>query len=235
MLSSNLLALAITFILALIWLRINDFMAHQGWVSSDLSRKLIHIGTGPLFVLCWLLFNNQGSARFLAACVPLAITFQFILVGAGLWKDPDAVKAMSRSGERSEILRGPLFYGIVFVVLTIIFWKESPIGIIALMLLCGGDGFADVIGTRLRSGKLPWSKRKSWMGTIAMFVGGVAFSLIILEVFILAGVFQGPLANYLLPVIVIAAVGTLVESLPLADLDNITVPITAVALGLLFF
>jgi phytol kinase len=73
------------------------------------------------------------------------------------------------------------------------------------------------------------------MGTIAMFVGGVAFSLIILEVFILAGVFQGPLANYLLPVIVIAAVGTLVESLPLADLDNITVPITAVALGLLFF
>ena len=105
MLSNNWLALIITFIAALSWLRLNDFAAHRNWISSDLSRKIIHIGTGPIFVLCWLLFNDSHSARYLAAVVPLAITLQFLLVGTGVIKDESAVKAMSRSGDPREILR----------------------------------------------------------------------------------------------------------------------------------
>ncbi len=74
MLKNNILALGITLVIALLWLRINDFFAHKGWVSSSISRKIIHIGTGPIFVLCWLLFNDAPSARYLAAIVPLGIT-----------------------------------------------------------------------------------------------------------------------------------------------------------------
>jgi hypothetical protein len=69
MLNNNLLALVITFVVALIWLRLNDFLAHRGLVESHLSRKLIHIGTGPIFVLCWLLFNENPINRFLAALI----------------------------------------------------------------------------------------------------------------------------------------------------------------------
>ena len=112
---NNWIALIITFVLALGWLRLMDFFASRGWIESKLSRKIIHIGTGPIFVLCWLLFNNNPDARWLASLVPFAITVQFAFVGAGIIKDESAVQAMSRSGKREEILRGPLFYGLVFV------------------------------------------------------------------------------------------------------------------------
>jgi len=150
-LNNNFVALAITLVIALFWLRINDYFAHKGWVTSKTSRKIIHIGTGPIFVLCWLLFNFSKFAPFIAAVVPLGITLQFALVGSGVIKDPSAVEAMSRSGDRKEILKGPLFYGLVFVLLTIIFWRNSAVGIVALMILCGGDVDLNKSASRLLS------------------------------------------------------------------------------------
>ncbi len=235
MLNSNLLALVITFAVALAWLRLNDFAADRGWISSDLSRKIIHMGTGPLFVLCWLLFTDTPSARYLAALVPLAITGQFFLVGSGILQDESAVKAMSRTGDRREILRGPLYYGIVFVVLTILFWTHSPTGMVALMLMCGGDGLADILGRRMGKVKLPWSRSKSVAGSIGMFIGGFVFSQLVLGVYVAAGYFSGPWLRYLSALLAIALAGTLVESLPFKDVDNITVTLTAVVLGYFLF
>ena len=225
------LALVLTFVIALAWLRLMDFAAHRGWIESRLSRKLIHIGTGPIFVLCWLMFPEIWYARWLAALVPLLITAQFALVGLGVMKDEASVKAMSRTGDRREILRGPLFYGIVFVVMTLVYWKDSPIGMTALMLMCGGDGLAEIMGRGLKSPKLPWNKDKSWAGSLGMFLGGWALAAFILSLFVLAGIFVGPFTGYLLPITLIALAGTLVESLPLKDVDNITVTLAAVALG----
>ncbi len=230
------LALILTFAVALIELRLLDFFAHRGWIESRLSRKLIHILTGPLFVLCWLLFPDVWYSRWLAALVPFAITGQFALIGLGIMKDEAAVKAMSRSGDRREILRGPLFYGIVFVVMTLVYWKDSPIGMVALMLMCGGDGLADILGRGLKSAKLPWSKDKSVAGSLGMLLGGWVLAMLTLGIYILANAAGfGPFAGYLLPVTVIALVGTLVESLPLKDVDNITVTLVAVLLGHLLF
>jgi phytol kinase len=163
------------------------------------------------------------------------ITIQFALVGFGIIKDEAAVQAMSRTGNPREILRGPLFYGIVFVVLTIVYWMGSPIGITALMLMCGGDGLADIIGRRFGKNKLPWAKGKSWLGSMGMLVGGWVFAVLIALVFVNAGVYPGTFSQYLLPLTVIAVVGTLVESLPLKDIDNITVTAAALILGHLLF
>ena len=229
------LALFLTFVIALTWLRLMDFAAQRGWIESRLSRKIIHIGTGPIFVLCWLMFPDVWYARWLAALVPLLITAQFALVGLGVMKDEASVKAMSRTGDRREILRGPLFYGIVFVVMTLVYWKDSPIGMTALMLMCGGDGLADIMGRGIQSPKLPWSKSKSVAGSLGMFIGGWALAAFILGMFVLAGVFSGPFAGSLVPITLIALAGTAVESLPLKDLDNITVTLAAVALGYLLF
>ncbi len=235
MLKNNLVALGITLVIALFWLRINDFFAHKGWVSSSISRKIIHIGTGPIFVLCWLLFNNAPIARYLAVIVPLGITLQFALVGTGVIKDPSAVDAMSRTGDRREILRGPLFYGIDFVLLTVLFWRNSPIGIVALMVLCGGDGLADIIGKRIPSAALPWSKKKSVAGSLTMLLGGFILAISILGIFVWQSYFPGPFSTYLVPVGIIAVVTTLIESLPFADIDNLTVPLVSVLLGFLLF
>ena len=199
------------------------------------ARKIIHIGTGPIFVLCWLLFDDASAARWMATLVPFAITVQFALIGLGVLKDEASVKAMSRTGDPKEILRGPLFYGIVFVLMTIIFWKDSPIGIIALMLMCGGDGIADVVGRRVKSAKLPWSKEKSVAGSLAVFVGGWVLALLVVAIYGYAGVSGFTSANFVLPIVIIAFGGMLVESLPFKDIDNLTITIAAVFLGRFFF
>jgi phytol kinase len=227
----NFLALPITFGLALTWLRVNDFAAGRGWVESGLSRKIIHIGTGPLFVLCWLLFDDGPSARWLAALVPFAITIQFALVGTGMIKDQAAVQAMSRTGDRREILRGPLLYGIVFVLVTLFYWKDHPAGLVALMLLCGGDGLADIWGRKYGRRPVPWNRSKTLAGSLGMLLGGWLFALAVLAVYVAAGVFPGPIASYLLPVTLIAIAGALVESLPLPEIDNLTITATALVLG----
>src|SRR4030043_2328588 len=189
MLDNNLHALVITFVVALIWLRLNDFLAHRGLVESHLSRKLIHIGTGPIFVLCWLLFNENPINRYLAALVPLTFTIQFFLIGIGVIKDEASVKAMSRSGDRREVLRGPLYYGIIFVLLTIIYWKTTPVGIIVFLLMCGGDGLADIFGRKWGKRKILWNKGKSWVGSLGMLLGGWILSVFVVWIYVSVGIF----------------------------------------------
>jgi phytol kinase len=235
MLGNNLLALIATFAVALIFLRLMDFAAHRGWVGSQLSRKMIHVGTGPLFVICWLLFTDAPISRYLAALVPLSITAQFALVGLGVIKDQSAVEAMSRSGDRREILRGPLYYGIIFVVVTVLYWLETPTGIVALMLVCGGDGMADIIGRRYGERKLPWNKKKSWMGSLWFFIGGWLLTILALAVFVQAGVFPSPINAYFVKVTVIALVVTFVESVTPQDYDNLTIALASLALGYFLF
>jgi phytol kinase len=235
MLNNNWLALLITFLVALAWLRINDFAAHRGWMTAHLSRKIIHMGTGPLYVACWLLFTPSPSSRYMAALVPLLFTVQFILIGTGIVIDESSVQAMSRSGDRREILRGPVFYGVVFVVLTLVYWTTSPIGMTALMLMCGGDGLADILGRRFGVVKLPWTREKSWIGSLGMLIGGWVFALAILAIYVSAKVFPAPLGGYLSAVTWVAVIGTLVESLPFRDIDNITVTVAAALVGHLTF
>jgi phytol kinase len=232
---NSILATIVTFAIAMGFLRLMDFFAHRGWIESRLSRKLIHIGTGPVFVLCWLMFPDVPEARWLAALVPLMIVAQFALVGLGILKDDAAVQAMSRTGNPREILRGPLFYGIAFVVLTVWFWKDSPVGMTALMMMCGGDGLADIVGRRIPSPRLAWSREKSVAGSLSVFAGGWLMSAFILFVYVAARVFPGPFAAYFWPLTIVAFVGTVVESLPYKDVDNITVTLAAVITGLLVF
>lgn len=232
MINSPWIAAGLTLLISLIWMRLNNLLAKMNCVSSATSRKIIHIGTGPLFVLCWLLFPDNAISRYLAAVVPFLIVLQLGLVGLGALKDDSSVKAMARSGAKSELLKGPLFYGILFVVITIIFWK-TPQAIIALMILCGGDGLADLIGSRIKSPKIPRTRGKTILGSISMFLGGAVFSLTILFVFILFGTVKFPLLNLVLPVAATSLVCTLVEAVSPSDFDNITVPVTALALSLL--
>jgi hypothetical protein len=57
MLGNVWLALVVTFVLALSWLRLVDFFAHRGWIGGPLSRKIIHMGTGPILLLAGFYFR----------------------------------------------------------------------------------------------------------------------------------------------------------------------------------
>ena len=102
------------------------------------------------------------------------------------------------------------------------------------MVMCGGDGLADVVGRRLKSVRIPWNPAKTLAGALAMFLGGLVFSTLILGIFLAAGEFSGTLADAFLPLLWISLAATLVESLPLRDIDNFTTTLTAVVLGHFF-
>lgn len=227
----DIVALFITFAAALLWLRFTDILARRKIVSRHLSRKLIHIGTGPIFVLCWLLFSGASQSRWLAALVPAVITLQFALIGMGVLKDEDAVLAMSRSGNRRELLYGPLQYGIVFVLTTLLFWVNSPVGIVTLMILCGGDGLADVVGRRFGNARLPLNPNKSWAGSVAMLLVGFVLAMAYLWLFSSAGVLTLSLAAAIVPVFLISLAATVVEAVSGADMDNITITVTALGVA----
>jgi phytol kinase len=119
--------------------------------------------------------------------------------------------------------------------LTILFWKDSPTGIVALMMLCGGDGIADMIGRRIKSPKLSWSLEKSIAGSIGVFAGGWILSALVMFVYVNAGVFASPFSSYLIPLTVIAFGTTVIESLPFKDVDNITATVFAAVMGYFMF
>ena len=174
-----------------VWLKIWTTLATSGKVDSKDSRKLIHCGSGPLFMLCWPFFSADPSARYYAAAVPL---LQIIaVVASGLAKQlPDdptltsttikkkpsgLVAAISRSGNPAEVLRGPLIYVIILLLSTLLFWRGSVVGLVAVSQMAAGDGMADIVGRRWGGKKWPFSSTKSYAGTGAFVVSGFLVSL----------------------------------------------------------
>lgn len=233
MIANPWLAMGITLGLCLAWMRIINFLTDKNIIHRSFSRKIIHIGTGPIFVLCWILFPDNPASKFLAAFVPFLIVLQLFLVGIGKIKDRTSILSMARSGNRAELLRGPFLYGVAFVLITIFFWKTIH-AVVALMILCGGDGVADLIGSRIKSYILPWTKRKTIGGSIAMLTGGFFLSLAII---LLVKNYFFPtvvIKIILLPLLGISFVSTLVESTSPSDWDNMIVPAVSLALSFLF-
>jgi dolichol kinase len=140
--------------------------------------------------------------------------------------------AISRTGDRREALGGPFIYVLVLLFSVLLFWTDSPIGIVAVATMAVGDGLADLIGRRFgSSNKWFFNKSKSMAGSAAFVAGSFAGSLGLiswltkmntLEPLQLTG-----LAGRLLAIAIICAG---VELIPLGD-DNWTVPVAAAVLS----
>jgi phytol kinase len=126
-------------------------------------------------LLSMLLRSTSPTAAAVAAAVPAANAARLITTGSGLLQDPKLISSVSRTGSSSELLKGPLAYVLVLLAATLFAWREHPAGLIAVSMMCGGDGLADIVGRRWgRQLPLPWNKDKSWPGSAAMLLGGVA-------------------------------------------------------------
>jgi phytol kinase len=101
------------------------------------------------------------------------------------------------------------------------------------MILCGGDGLADLVGRRYGRRKLPHNPEKSWAGSGAMFAGGFVLAAAMTAVFQRAGLIAAaPGAGTFATIAVIALACAVVESFRWHDVDNLTISATAIALGL---
>jgi phytol kinase len=214
-----------------------SFVGKRRLLPPRLSRKLMHLGAGPLFALCWPLYPS--NCALLAASVPLLASIQFALVGTGVLPDfIGLTRGATRSGRREELLQGPLLYGIVHSAIAATNFCR-PGALLAIAALCGGDGLAEVVGKGVTSPALFWNERKTTAGSMACFCGSIVFGLALLGHFSSVGALQsysnststaGFLNHVNVPAILACAlIGTAVESMPLGKLesvgvDNITVP-----------
>lgn len=158
--SHNLRAFAITGAGAVSYVGLCSFIGKRRLLPERLSRKLMHIGTGTLYMLCWPLYDTAIYSPWLCASVPFLASLNFALVGSGLLTDLlQITQGATRRGNKQELLKGPLLYGLVHSAMTVALWK-TPAAVISLAVLCGGDGLAEVIGKSAPSAKLPYNKDK---------------------------------------------------------------------------
>lgn len=157
--------------------------------------------------------------------------------GLSLVTDQGLIKSVTRKGDPKELLRGPLYYVGILMLSAIVFWRESPIGVVALAMMCGGDGVADIIGRRYGSMKIPYNQKKSWAGSIAMLIFGFLVSIGMLYYYSALGHVQFDLWNIVPRVAFVSFVATVVESLPITEVvdDNISVPLVTMAVTFLTF
>ena len=203
---------------------VESVKALTGLLDRKLTRKIMHLAAGPIFLCMWPLFSRDG--KWWAAAVPLAMTLKFALTGIGLLNLNADVEAMSRSGQPDELLRGPLIYGLVFSAATLLAFRRV-VAAASLSALCAGDGMADVVGRRFgrsASTKLPWSPRKSWPGSLAFLVSAWAASMLFGALFYQWGWCSVSPRQMIAPLLLASLAGAAVESLPFTDVDNLLVP-----------
>nr|GMC55864.1 probable phytol kinase 1, chloroplastic [Ipomoea batatas] len=195
-----------------------DGLTQRNLIPQSLSRKLVHILSGLLFMASWPIFR-------------------LLVNGLRFADDEGLVKSVTREGNPEELLRGPLYYVMVLILCALVFWRESPVGVVSLAMMCGGDGVADIIGRRFGSVKIPYNQQKSWAGSISMFVFGFLISLGMLCYFSALGYFQLDWIPTIERVAVVSLVATVVESLPTngAVDDNISVPLVSMITASLSF
>jgi dolichol kinase len=152
------------------------------------------------------------------------------------------VRLNNVQGSPSELLVGPVQYGLVFTVASALFFRRLE-GTLPLNLLCVGDGFAGLIGSWYRSSSssrgapgwlatLPWNRNKSLVGLLSFIVTSLVSQ------FFMAWLFadrpgwwtSDAAAQLALPTLYAVLVGALVESHPLVGAnDNLFVFLAGLA------
>lgn len=119
-------------------------------ISSSLSRKIIHVGAAS-WLIFWPLYVDTDDAGWswkLNIFIPLAKGTMLIIKGAIIRdrEDKDVI-SMSRSGEPTELLCGPLQFTIVISCVGIYLFRTSEACLI-MGALGVGDGIAPLVGMR---------------------------------------------------------------------------------------
>ena len=226
---------------AYLWLDIWVRAANNGF-DPKLSRKIIHSGSAPLFMLLWPLYSGEPGAKYVAAVVPFLQMVRLVYagrlrthptqpphhkdatVGAAPMMDGGIAKAISRSGSPQEAIQGPLIYTVVLLVCTAVFFRHSAVGVVAVLQMAMGDGLADIVGRRFGKRKWPFSDHKSYMGSLAFVLGSFVACTGILALFSATGVLQLDVVAALPRILLISVICAAVELSEISD-DNWTVPL----------
>lgn len=184
-------------------------------IDSELTRKIVHIGSGNVILLAWWL-NFPASIIIEASIVAsiMAISSYFLPI----------LPSINSVGRKSL---GTLFYAMSIGILTAWFWtsKQPEYVAVGILVMSWGDGFAALIGQNF--GKHPYEflgNKKSLEGSLTMtLVSFIVVSLIL--VLTLGNSWQNLLIS-----LIVAVVATILETISKFGIDNLTVPLGSAVL-----
>ena len=186
---------------------------------SETQRQSVHIAMGAFALALRVLSTWQA-----AACALMALLVNVLLLPR--WFGD----RLFRPGERGHRgLDGIVFYPLAVMVLILLFPTRPDIAAAAWGILAVGDGAATLVGRRLGGLRWPWHPTKTVVGSVTLAVAGGAAALA-LTWWTIPALDTRPSWTYVLIAPFIAAgVAALVESLPVALDDNLSVPFSAAA------
>ena len=184
-------------------------LARRRWPDQrELSRKIVHIGTGAVVPMAWLFAIPAVVAVPFAGLVTLATAIN------QRWRLIPAVEDVDRNSY------GTTAYGLSITALMLLFWTQQPDAVCAgVLVMACGDGLAGLVGRSVASPQ--WSvmgQTKSLAGTTTMLA--VSFTVL------LALGSSGSTSANAVVALLIAVVATGLEQLSPAGIDNLSVPIT---------
>lgn len=185
--------------------------------GKEASRKYIHILLGNWWLIAMFFFDSV----IWAAILPLL----FVSVNYFSHKY-NLIKSMERAdGEEKDTL-GTVFYAVSLFVLVIFTFgviKKPWVGLLGIFTMAYGDGFAAVLGKKLKSKEFNiLGSTKTLYGSLTMFI--VTFLIHILY-FGIAGI-----EYFIIKAIIVAIFATLLEAVSIKGTDNIVVPILTAVL-----
>ena len=176
--------------------------------QRELSRKIVHIGTGAVVPLAWFFEIPFVIALPVAAVITVVTTINH------QWRFIPAVEDVDRNSY------GTIAYGIAITTLLLLFWPTRADAVSAgVLVMALGDGLAGLIGRNVESPKwVLFGQTKSSVGTMTMAV---------VSGLVLIGLARWSGADLSLPAALgMVAMATGLEQLSWRGLDNLSVPLS---------
>lgn len=179
--------------------------------DPELTRKVVHIGSGNVILLAWWLDISTWVIIAAAAIASaIALTSYFVPI----------LPSINSVGRKSL---GTLFYALSIGILAACFWQDRPeYTVVGILVMAWGDGMAAIIGQRF--GKHTYTVlgiKKSWEGTLAMAIATYLVTCLILLAV------QGNNWQTWLISLAVAIVATSLEAFSKFGIDNLTVPLAS--------
>jgi phytol kinase len=199
-------------VLILIAETLNRFSDQPG----EVTRKIVHIGSGQVVLLAWWLkipaWIGVGAA-IVAGGVAILSYFLPIL------------PSLESVGRRSL---GTFFYAISMgLLIGYFFSRQQPeYTALGILIMAWGDGLAALIGQNF--GQHPyqlWGIRKTWEGSLTMLV--VSFVVTVL----MLGIIQPISLSLMAIALIVAILATFLETFSKFGIDNLTVPLGSAILA----
>ena len=80
------------------WLQIWISLARSGKIDSKLSRKIIHAGSAPIFMLLWPLYSGSPNSRYFAAGVVGLQVLRLVYAGTKTSSQAYEIKSAQKGG-----------------------------------------------------------------------------------------------------------------------------------------